>query len=65
MHLKVRCAEKRCPDYNHEQIIEVGALRNFLNETGTGVTCGSCRSLMKIVAPPANTTRRMKRSDTV
>lgn len=51
MHLKVKCVKKTCPDYDREQLIEVGRLASLIDETARNVSCPSCRSLMKIPLP--------------
>ena len=61
MHLKVKCIEKRCPDFDREQIVDVGALNKLLDEFGRGVTCTSCHSLMRILVPEPNSQRGKKR----
>jgi hypothetical protein len=51
MRLRAKCIENTCPEYDREQLIDVGRLEALLDPTGRYVTCQSCHSPMKILVP--------------
>lgn len=51
MHLRVKCVNKDCADYDVEKMIDVGRLQGLLSDDGSSVSCPVCHSLTRIIVP--------------
>jgi hypothetical protein len=63
MHLTVKCAETKCPEFGHLNVIDVGQLGNHNARKGSNVACRACGALMRIV--PINHQRGKARARVV
>ena len=61
MHLRVKCVNNECADYDLEKQIDVGRLQGLLTDDGASVSCPTCHCLMRILVPYSNSQRGVKR----